>query len=61
MTFHALLELVETWSFLLIVWSVAAPALSALAVAGWYEWRYRQALLDERKLTNGLFEKTGGK
>ena len=58
MTYAAVLNLVESWAFWIIVWAVVAPVVFALSVAGWYKWHYQQALRYERKVMKGLRRKT---
>ena len=58
MTAADLKILLESWAFWFIAWSIFAPVISALAVAAWYEWRYREPLADWRKLMKGLRRQT---
>lgn len=48
--------LLENWAFWVIAWAVFAPVVSALAIACWYEWRYRAAIAMHRHFDRGLYK-----
>ena len=57
MTLSDAITLAENMVFWLIVWSVFAPLASGLAVAWYYQRRYREGIAMQRHYDKGLYTK----